>query len=128
MPTFPGNSLAEGNYDIRNQELLAIKLALEEWRHWLEGALHPFQVHKDHCNLEYLREAKRLNVRQAHWVLFFTHFEFQYIPGSKNIKADALSHHSDAPKVPEEPVSILPASCLACPSSLDLEEQLERLA
>ncbi len=27
---------AEKNYDIRNQELLAIKLALEEWGHWLK--------------------------------------------------------------------------------------------
>lgn len=29
------------NYDIGNQELLAVKVALEEWRYWLEGALHP---------------------------------------------------------------------------------------
>ncbi len=34
-------SPAERNYDIGNRELLAIKLALEEWRHWLEGAQHP---------------------------------------------------------------------------------------
>ncbi len=31
-------SPAEQNYDIGDRELLAIKLALEEWRHWLEGA------------------------------------------------------------------------------------------
>ncbi|KAL0147984.1 hypothetical protein M9458_056711 [Cirrhinus mrigala] len=31
-------SPAERNYDIGNRELLAIKLALEEWRHWLEGS------------------------------------------------------------------------------------------
>ncbi len=37
-------SLVEQNYDIGNCELLAIKLALEEWRHWLEGAVHSFQV------------------------------------------------------------------------------------
>ncbi|XP_049339640.1 uncharacterized protein LOC125804612 [Astyanax mexicanus] len=35
-------SPAERNYGIGDRELLAIKLALEEWRHWLEGALHPF--------------------------------------------------------------------------------------
>ncbi|KAK3569615.1 hypothetical protein QTP86_002604 [Hemibagrus guttatus] len=29
---------AEVNHDIGNRELLAIKLALEEWSHWLEGA------------------------------------------------------------------------------------------
>ncbi|KAI3377243.1 hypothetical protein L3Q82_008481, partial [Scortum barcoo] len=30
-------SSAERNYDMGNRELLAIKVALEEWRHWLEG-------------------------------------------------------------------------------------------
>ncbi|KAI3372980.1 hypothetical protein L3Q82_023425 [Scortum barcoo] len=33
----------ERNYDVGNRELLAIiKVALEEWRHWLEGAEQPF--------------------------------------------------------------------------------------
>ncbi len=35
-------SPAEHNYDIGNRELLAVKLALEEWRHWLEGSGVPF--------------------------------------------------------------------------------------
>ena len=30
-------SQAERNYDVGNRELLAVKVALEEWRHWLEG-------------------------------------------------------------------------------------------
>ncbi|KAF7640894.1 hypothetical protein LDENG_00007310, partial [Lucifuga dentata] len=55
---------AERNYDIGNRELLAVKLALEEWRHWLEGAKVPFLVWTDHKNLD---------------------------PGSRNIKPDALS-------------------------------------
>ncbi|KAK3510353.1 hypothetical protein QTP70_004938 [Hemibagrus guttatus] len=63
---------AEANYDIGNRELLAVKLALEEWRHWLEGVKHPFTVLTDHKNLEYLRAMKRLNPRQARWALFFT--------------------------------------------------------
>uniref|UniRef100_A0A3B1JLN1 ribonuclease H n=1 Tax=Astyanax mexicanus TaxID=7994 RepID=A0A3B1JLN1_ASTMX len=58
-------SEAEKNYDIGNRELLAVKLALEEWRHWLEGAKMPFVVFTDHKNLEYIRTAKRLNPRQA---------------------------------------------------------------
>lgn len=37
------------------------KLTLEEWRHWLDGSKHPFEVITDHRNLEYLHEAKRLN-------------------------------------------------------------------
>ena len=37
-------SQAERNYDVGNRELLAVKLALEEWRHWLEGTEQPFIV------------------------------------------------------------------------------------
>ncbi|KAG1926575.1 retrotransposable element [Pimephales promelas] len=58
---------AERNYDVGNKEFLAMKAAIEEWRHWLEGAIHPFQVITDHKNLEYIKCAKRLNSRQARW-------------------------------------------------------------
>ncbi|KAI3364085.1 hypothetical protein L3Q82_010915, partial [Scortum barcoo] len=51
-------SLAEHNYDVGNRELLAIKVALEEWHHWLEGAELPFIVWTDHKNLQYLKLAK----------------------------------------------------------------------
>ncbi|KAI2664190.1 Transposon Tf2-9 polyprotein [Labeo rohita] len=95
-------SPAERNYDVGNRELLAIKLALEEWRHWLEGAKHPFTVLTDHKNLEYLRSARLLNHRQARWALFFSRFNFQvtYRPGSLNTKADALSRQQE----PDQPV------------------------
>lgn len=48
--TFLSHKLSpdERNYDIGNRELLAVKVALEEWRHWLEGAQHPFIVWTDH--------------------------------------------------------------------------------
>ena len=59
---------AEQNYDVGNYELLVIKLALEEWRHWLEGAKQPFVVWTNHKNLQ---NAKRLNSCQACWSLFF---------------------------------------------------------
>ncbi len=110
-------SLAERNYDIGNRELLAIKLALGEWRHWLEGAKHPFTVLTDHKNLQYLREAKRLNPRQARWGLFFTRFncKITYHPGPKNIKADALSRLHTPEEVEDPPNSIIPESMFVCP-------------
>ena len=46
-------SSSERNYDIGDRELLAVKVALEEWRHWLEGASQPFQAWTDHKNLEF---------------------------------------------------------------------------
>ena len=103
---------AEKNYDVGNKELLAVHDALREWRHWLEGAKLPFIVWSDHKNLTYLRTAKRLNSRQARWALFLSRFDFTltYRPGSKNIKADALSRQfsAETPTVQEGPDTILP--------------------
>ncbi|KAK3562654.1 hypothetical protein QTP86_003394 [Hemibagrus guttatus] len=92
-------------------------LALEEWRHWLEGARHPFLVLTDHKNLEYLRATKRLNPRQARWALFFTHFDFtiSYRPGSKNTRADALSRLFAPEENPEVPETILPERVIVSP-------------
>lgn len=87
-------SLAEANYDVGERQLLAVKLELEEWKHWLEGAREPFRVWTDNKNLEYLNSAKRHNPRQVRWDLFFCRFNFtlSYRPGTKNVKPDALSH------------------------------------
>lgn len=69
-------SPVEHNFKIGNHELLMIKLTLEEWIHWLEGANHRFKVITDHQNLEYLQEAKRLNPHQARCAMFSTRFDF----------------------------------------------------
>ncbi|KAL0146797.1 hypothetical protein M9458_057736 [Cirrhinus mrigala] len=110
-------SPAEKNYDIGNRELLAIKLALEEWRHWLKGANHPFQVITDHKNLQYLRDAKRLCPRQARWALFFTRFNFSitYRPGSRNVRADALSRLSEGETNTENSSHIIPDHLFVSP-------------
>lgn len=71
-------SPVEQNYDIGNHEFLAVKLALEEWCHWVEGAAYPFTIFTDYKNLEYLKTAKCLNPHQAWWVLFFTRFHFNF--------------------------------------------------
>ncbi|KAK7891460.1 hypothetical protein WMY93_023423 [Mugilogobius chulae] len=107
-------SPAERNYDIGNRELLAVVLALKEWRHWLEGAEHPFIVWTDHKNLSYLHSAKRLNSRQARWALFLGRFNFTltYRPGSRNIKPDALSRQSAADDSQSKPELILSSSNL----------------
>lgn len=90
---------AERNYDVGNRELLALKLALEEWQHWLEGAQQPFLVLPDHKNLEYLHTAKRLNPRQA------------YQLGSKNGKADVLSRTNSKANEIHNEKTILSPTC-----------------
>ncbi len=113
----------ERNYHVGDLELLAVKLTLEEWRHWLEGVQHPFQVLMDHKNLEYLQQAKRLNPRQARWSLFFNRFQFllSYRPGTKNVKPDALSR-AYSPETQEKPLaSIIPRSRIVAPLQWELE-------
>ncbi|KAI2649864.1 Transposon Tf2-11 polyprotein [Labeo rohita] len=120
-------SPAEQNYDIGNRELLAIKLALEEWRHWLEGATHPFTIITDHKNLQYLREARRLNPRQARWALFLTRFNFTitYRPGSKNVPADALSRQF-SPEATSDPETIIPSELIVSPIIWDLDQAIQQ--
>ncbi len=119
-------SAPERNYDVGNRELLAMKAAMEEWRYWLEGARHPFTVLTDHKNIEYLRSAKRLNPRQARWALFFTRFHFTvtYRPGSRNVKADALSRLDEITNHIEEEENIIPESLLVAPVRWDIETEI----
>ncbi len=119
-------SPAERNYDIGNRELLAVKLALEEWRHWLEGSGVPFVVWTDHKNLEYIQSAKRLNSRQARWALFFGRFDFSisYRPGSKNIKPDALSRIFDISDRPVSPECIIPERLVVSAVTWEIESKV----
>lgn len=118
----------ERNYHVGDRELLAVKLALEEWRHWLDGAKHPFQVLTDHKNLEYIQQAKRLNPCQARWSLFFNRFQFilSYRPGSKNLKPDALSRvYVNTPQ--EDSITpIIPSSKIIAPIRWELESTVKQ--
>ena len=64
------------NYEIHDKEMLAIIRALEEWRHFLEGAPDKFEIWTDHKNLEHFMSAKKLNHRQARWSLTLARFDF----------------------------------------------------
>ena len=61
---------AETRYPIREQELLAIVLALKQWFHLFRGP-QQLHVHTDHESLCYLKTCPRpLTPRQAHWSQF----------------------------------------------------------
>lgn len=99
-------SAVEHNYEIHDKEMLAIIRSLEEWRHFLEGTSHPFEIWTDHKNLEYFMTAKKLNRRQARWSLLLSRFDFllhhrpgrsmgNHCPGHSMGKPDALSRRAD---------------------------------
>ncbi|GLB45802.1 putative retrotransposable element tf2 155 kda protein type 1-like [Lyophyllum shimeji] len=66
---FKSLNAVERNYEIHDKEMLAIIHALEEWRHFLEGARHKVEIYTDHKNLQYFLTAKKLNQHQARWSL-----------------------------------------------------------
>lgn len=87
----------ERNYDVHDREMLGIMRCLEDWRHFLEGAKHKFEIWTDHKNLEYFLKAQKLNRRQARWALYLSRFDFiiKPKPGKSMGKADALSRRPD---------------------------------
>ncbi len=87
----------ENNYEIYDKELLAIMLALSEWRHYLMGAAKDVEIWMDHQNLQYYRLPQKLNQHQARWVteLAEYHFVLRHKPGVLNKKADLLSRRDD---------------------------------
>src|SRR6266581_4331300 len=90
-------SPVEQNYEIHDKEILAIIRALQEWRHFVEGAEHQCEIWTDHKNLEYFMTAKQLNRRQAQWSLYLARFDFvlHHKPGKTMGKPDALSCRAD---------------------------------
>lgn len=85
---FKKHSPAEYNYEIYNQELLAVIHCFKEWRSHLQSIDTPIKVLSDHRNLEYFMTTKLLNRRQARWSEFHSRFnlEIQYRPGKQGRK------------------------------------------
>ncbi|KAK9395445.1 retrotransposon-derived protein PEG10 [Crotalus adamanteus] len=84
---------SERRWAIWEKEAFAIRWALLNWRHYLEGSKVPFEVWTDHKNLEALKTPRKLSPKQVRWAQYFNRFNFtlKYIPGGKNFLADALS-------------------------------------
>lgn len=87
---------AERNYEVYDQELLAIVAAMKHWRHYVQGSLHPIDVLTDHNNLKGFMKNKTLTPRQARWAqqLSAVDFTITHRPGSTN-PADGPSRRPD---------------------------------
>jgi len=88
---------AERNYEIHDEELLAILEAFKEWNHSLVGADKPVTGYTDHQNLQNFLTTKVWNQRQIRWAqrLADYHFKIVYRPGKRGEKPDALSRRPE---------------------------------
>jgi hypothetical protein len=86
----------EINYKIHNKELLAIVDSFQEWRHFLEGAVHQVIVYINHKNLKYFMIAYVLNCRQPLWNMSLSWYDFiiTYRPKKQQRLSSALSRWS----------------------------------
>ena len=84
---------AQWNYDIYDLELLAIVMALKNWRPLLAGSPHKIIIYSDHLNLQYWRLPQRISRRVTREVLELSEYDFKirHLPGRLNGRADALS-------------------------------------
>ena len=87
----------ERNYLVADKEMLSVICTLEQWRHYLEGAKHQFDIWNDHANLQWFMKRQDLNRCQAWWAQYLSLFSFLWThkAGSTMGKADTLSHCED---------------------------------
>jgi hypothetical protein len=106
---------AELNYQVHEQELLALVYILGKFRHLLEGV--KFKVFTDNRSLVFLTTQKDLSRRQARWQELLSRYDFElkHIAGVKNVIADALSRMPtrgfDSLPAIEEPQPSKPRDC-----------------
>ena len=67
---------AEKNYEVHDQELLAIVESFKHWRQYLDGSRFAVEVITDHRNLVGFTKVKQLNGRQARWAMLLSAFDF----------------------------------------------------
>jgi len=82
---------AEQRYPTFEQELLALRIALEEWRHYLLPIR--FLARTDNNGIKFLKTQKNMKERQWRWLSFFSEYQFDLVhrAGAKMQVPDALS-------------------------------------
>lgn len=83
---------AQSKYPAHRLEFFALHWAVcDKFSHWLKG--HLFTVWTDNNPLTYILSKPKLDACEQRWVakLALYEFDIKYIPGPRNVVADALS-------------------------------------
>ena len=95
----------EANYGVGDLELLAIRAAFAQWRHYLLGAPEEIEVVTDHNNLTTLLTSKSLGGRQIRWYSALSEYNLRIVHRAGRLNpADAPSRRPDyeGAKTPNE--------------------------
>jgi hypothetical protein len=119
------------NYEIYDRELLGIIRALETWRHYIQGSVHPITIFSDHKNLMFFWQTQKLNRRQARWSLFLSQFDVKlvHVPGSQMIQSDALSRRADyiiGEDIDNENMTMLPDTLFVKAIDIELHDLITK--
>lgn len=84
-------SAAERKYHVTERECMAVLIAIEKFRPYIEGVF--FTVITDHASLQWLQNLKDPTGRLARWALRLQAYDFQLVhrKGALNVVPDALS-------------------------------------
>ncbi len=122
---------AQRNYDIYDLELLAIVMALKNWRPLLAGSPHKIIIYSDHLNLQYWRLPQRISRRVAREVLELSEYDFEicHLPGRLNGRADALSQRPgyDQGENDNKDVTVLPDHVFVRAGMIECASPLRRI-
>lgn len=93
----------QSRYGACERELLALLLAIEKFRPYVEG-VH-FKAIIDNSALQYLRRINNPSGRLTRWAMRLMEFDFEviHLPGSENKVPDALSRAIDEMTLVEDP-------------------------
>jgi RNase H-like domain found in reverse transcriptase len=119
----------ECNYDIYDQELLAIMKAITHWQPYLIGTNEPFTILTDHANLLHWKLPRKLNRQTAHWhgKLQDYNFKLQHVPGKLHMTTNALSWPlgADEGKDNNQYMTMIPEVAFIRPAGPDSNRSIE---